>query len=75
MDRLSVEQRILFVKTHYLNGESVTATVWRLRAIMGRNQAPTVSVIHKIIQKFEAKGSVGEQKSPGRVTAGSGVEG
>lgn len=70
MHRLSVEQRILVVKTHYSNGESVTATLRRLRATMGRNEAPSVSAIHKIIRKFEASGSVGDKKSPGRARSG-----
>jgi len=66
MERFSIEQRILIVKTHYKNGECYAETVRKLRAIFGRGNAPTATTVSRLVQKFEESGSVATRKSPGR---------
>lgn len=66
MEQFTIEERVLIVKTHYKNGECYAETVRRLRAILGRNRAPTASTVLRLIKKFESTGSVGTVKSPGR---------
>ena len=66
IQRFSIEQRILIVKTHYKNGECYAETVRKLRAIFGRDNSPTATTVSRLVQKFEASGSVATRKSPGR---------
>lgn len=66
MERFSIEQRILIVKTHYKNGECYAETARKLRAIFGRDNAPTATTVSRLVQKFEESGSVATRKSPGR---------
>lgn len=70
MERYTKEQRILIVKTHYKNGESVATTVRKLRTILGHHHAPNESTVRRLIKKFEESGSVADNKSPGRPRSG-----
>lgn len=66
MRRLSIEQRVLVVKTYYQNGESATATVRKLRPIMGRRDVPKESTVRRLMTKFEETGSLEDVKTPER---------
>ena len=61
-----MEIRVLVVKTFYGSGESYAETARRLRTQLGRNAAPAVSTIRRLMQKFERTSSTGNIKSPGR---------
>jgi hypothetical protein len=64
MERFTTEQRVLVVKTHYKYGECFAETVCKLRAILGRNNAPNESTVRRLIKKFEASGSTADIKTP-----------
>lgn len=40
MERMTIEKRVLVIKTFYENNESSTATVRKLRVKLGRDVAP-----------------------------------
>ena len=66
IERYSIEQRVVIVKTHYKNGECYAETVRKLRTIFGRNNALTETTVMRLVKKFESLGSVATLKSPGR---------
>jgi Helix-turn-helix domain (DUF4817) len=70
MEKYSKEQRILIVKTYYQNGESFAETVRKLRASLGREDAPTVYTVRRLIHKFEETGSTIDNKKSGRPRSG-----
>ncbi|KAJ4441248.1 hypothetical protein ANN_11099 [Periplaneta americana] len=70
MEQFTCAQRVLIVKTFYQNGESYAATVRRLRAILGRNEAPNESTVPRLMKKFFETGSTENLKSPGRRRSG-----
>lgn len=63
MEKYSNEQRLIIVKTHYKNGESFAETVRRLRAIFGCNNAPNESTVRRLIQKFQTKFKLMDEKT------------
>lgn len=63
MQHYSNEQRLIIVKTHYKSGESFAETVRRLRAIFGRNNAPNESTVRRLINKFETKFTLMDEKT------------
>ncbi|KAL4125925.1 hypothetical protein QTP88_010162 [Uroleucon formosanum] len=66
MERYTIEQRVLFIKTHYKHGECVAVTVRKLRTILGYRGAPTATTITRLVSKFEETGSTANIKSPRR---------
>lgn len=62
MERYTTEQRVIVVKTHYKYGECYAETVRRLRGIFGRQNAPNMSTVQRLIQKFEGTGSTVNRK-------------
>ena len=52
MDRYSTQQRILIVKNYFKNGESLTATIRKLRSIFGKQNVPSASTVKRIIEKL-----------------------
>ena len=46
MEKFAIAQGVLIVKTFFHNGESSAATVMRLLAVLGRNEAPNKSTVH-----------------------------
>ncbi|KAJ4427069.1 hypothetical protein ANN_26868 [Periplaneta americana] len=58
------------MKTFHQNGESYAATVRRLSAILGHNEAPNESTVRRIMKKFFETGSTVNLKSPGRRRSG-----
>lgn len=74
MERYTKEQRVVIVKTHYKNGESYAETARKLRVIFGREGAPNVSTIRRVINKFEETGSIMDGKSPVRRRTGRSLE-
>jgi len=64
MERYAIEQRVLFIKTHYEHGERVAVTVSRkLRTILGHREAPIAATIMRLVEKFEETANI---KSPER---------
>ena len=53
MDRLTITQRIKFIKTYNKKGDSATATYRALREDDGLHNRPTNQAIGKIVKKFE----------------------
>lgn len=64
MERYTIEQRVLIVKTYFKNKESFAETVRKLRTIMGRENAPNCSTVKRLINKFEETGSVANKSTP-----------
>lgn len=58
MVRLSLQERVLVVKTFYCHSESYAETVRHLRRIVGRNEAPNESAVRRLMVKFKETGSV-----------------
>jgi len=56
MERYTIEQRVLFIKTHYKHGECAAVTVRKLRTILGYREAPTATTITNLVSKFEETG-------------------
>lgn len=65
MERLPMETRVLVVNTHYKYGECFANTHQKLRTL-GFHNAPNVTMIRWIIDRFEKSGTVEIGKSPGR---------
>lgn len=70
MEQFTIAQRVLIVKTFYQSGESYAATVRRLRAILGRNEAPNETTVRRLMLKFNETGSTLNVKSCGRPRSG-----
>ena len=70
MVQFTIAQRLIIVKTFYRNGESYAATVSRLRATLGPNEAPNESTVRRLMRKFNETGSTVNIKSPGRHRSG-----
>lgn len=70
MERYTIEQRVLIVKHYYQNGESLIATIRKVRPIFGRNNVPNSSTVKRIIEKFENTGSVSDVKHTTRARRG-----
>lgn len=68
MERYTIRQRVLFIKTHYKHGEYDAVTVRKLRTILGYREAPTATTITRLVSKFEETGSTANIKSPGPQT-------
>lgn len=66
MERYTLEQRVIILKTHYKYGEYYAETVRKLRAIFGRDNAPKDTTVRRLVIKFEESGSVGDIKTPVR---------
>ena len=58
MDRLTITQRIIIIRTCYKNGDSATATYRALRGNYGLHNCTTTQAIGKILKKFEETGVV-----------------
>lgn len=63
MPQYTVQHRVLFVKTHYNNGENFSVTLRKLRSIFGLHEAPFRNAIVNLIIKVETEGIVVDQKS------------
>lgn len=70
MEQYTVEQRALIVKNYYKNGESLIATIRKVRPMFGRNNVPNSSTVKRIIEKFESTGSVSDVKHTIRARRG-----
>src|SRR5690349_14418587 len=70
MERCTVEQRVLIIKNYYQNGESLIATIRKVRPLSGRNNVPNSSTVKRIIEKFESTGSVTDVKHKTRARRG-----
>lgn len=66
MNQFSREQHVQIVKTYYENHSSVRATFRALRQFYGAIGRPAESTIRRLINKFEATGSVNNQPTPTR---------
>lgn len=66
MERYTIPQRVLIVKTFYLNNESIVATIRNLRRDFGRNNVPSVNTIRQLVRKFEQTGEVKDLPRSGR---------
>lgn len=55
---LSIEERVLAVKTHNKHGEHYTEIARKFRAIMGRNGVSKEVMTQKIIFKFKNNGTM-----------------
>lgn len=66
MERYTLQQRLEIVKIHYKCGEHFATTVRRVRAVFGRNGAPSRTAIVNLITKFEQSGQVINVKMPVR---------
>lgn len=64
MERYTVQQRILIVKAYYESNGSIVGTERKLRAIMGRREAPAKRTIQRVMAKFEESGSVCDKQTP-----------
>lgn len=62
MERYTLEQRILIVKIYYQNGENFTVSLRKIRAAFPRNQAPSETAVRNLIAKFEAHGTVADNR-------------
>lgn len=62
MERYTLEQRVLMVKHYYQNGESLIATIRKVRPIFGRNNVPSPCTVKRLMEKFERTGSVSDVK-------------
>lgn len=65
MEKYSINQRVLIVKTFYQNQSSITVTMRKLREIFGRNNVPTKRTIYRVVNDFEERGSVGDRPKHG----------
>ena len=70
MDRYSTQQRILIVKNYFKNGESLTATIRKLRSIFGKQNVPSASTVKRIIEKFVKTESITDVRPSTRVGPG-----
>lgn len=61
MEKYSINQRVLIVKTFYQNQSSITVTMRKLREIFGRNNVPTKRTIYRVVNDFEERGSVSDR--------------
>ena len=62
MEKYSVNQRFLIVKTFYRNQSSTTVTMRKLCEIFGTNNVPTRRAIYR---SFEERGTVADRPKPG----------
>ena len=65
MERYTIEQRALFIKTQYKHSDCVAVTVGKLRTILGYREAPTAITIMMLVSKYEETRSTANIKSPG----------
>ena len=66
MDKYTIEQRVHIVKIYYQNNESIRKTFRALREFYGRNNRPAASTIRRLVNKFEASGTVTDKVVPVR---------
>ena len=74
MERYSKDQRIQIVKSHYQNGSIIQKTFRAIRSFFGRHGRPNPTTIGRLIQKFEATGSVLDNNPPTRLRTGRSSE-
>ncbi|KAI8123095.1 hypothetical protein CVS40_6188 [Lucilia cuprina] len=56
MEKYSINQRVLIVKTFYQNQSSITVTMRKLREIFGETNVPTKRTILRVVNDFEEEG-------------------
>lgn len=66
MERYSIEERVLIVKTFFKSGENFTNTIRALRNDFGNHNRPSRAAIKKLIDKFNVTGSVLDVQRPVR---------
>lgn len=64
MTKYTPQQRLQIVKIYYKNSESVRATFRALRDEYGRHNRPSEQAIRAIIDRFETKFTLLDQKAP-----------
>ena len=64
MEFYRVQQNVFVIKTYYKYGESVVETVRKCRGEFGRNYAPSITAIAKLLKKFEKIGTVQNSRPP-----------
>ncbi|KAF2899280.1 hypothetical protein ILUMI_06898 [Ignelater luminosus] len=74
MDRYSTPQRILIVDHYFNNGKSLTATIRKLRPILGNQNVTSASTAKRIIEKFEETGSITDVRPSTCVCPGRSAE-
>jgi len=70
MERYTLEQRILIVKTHIRNGENLTSTIRALRNNFGVHNRPSRAAVKRLCEKFDRTGSVLDVKTSVRPRSG-----
>ncbi|KAF2883420.1 hypothetical protein ILUMI_22754 [Ignelater luminosus] len=70
MDRYLLQRRILIVEHYFKNGETLTATIGKLRPIFDNQNVPSASTMKSIIKKFEETGLITDVKPSMRVRLG-----
>ncbi|KAI8115008.1 hypothetical protein CVS40_12678 [Lucilia cuprina] len=65
MEKYSINQCVLIVKTFYQNQSSITVTMRKLREIFGRNNVSTKRSIYRVVNDFEERRSVGDRPNHG----------
>lgn len=66
MERYTVQQRVNIIKLYFENDKSLVATIRKVRAVFGGNNVPNPSTVKRLVEKFEATGSVLDVNHPTR---------
>lgn len=74
MERYTIQQRVEMVKSYYQNQCSIRQTFRALRPIYGVDGRPSESTIRRLINKFEATGSLLDQTTPVRQRSARSIE-
>lgn len=65
MERYTVPQRVFLVRSYYENGCSPAAAARKARSKYGKHLSLGLNTVKRLVQKFEATGSVEDKKAPG----------